>query len=332
MVDLHAVDIRSLYADDNGVLKMGTPNGFYTVNMLNGRVEDVSSGNEENYSHILKRQYGIHKATKAISKKIFQRIISSAVNKSGHRCRYAVVQYILRDGREEDIIVSPHGNARHSKRPFYKTNPDVIESIKEEPLATKPKRFFKSLMDSAGGALHSKSASSEPRNIQQIYNIRKSQSAASGHDDFTRLISQIKENSFVHGLTIDSTAIQYTLATEKQLYDMERFCTNPLRFSVFSIDSTFNIGNYYVTNTCYEHLQIVHADGKYRGKHPLEMGPTFIHTDRHAHNYVSFFSSLLRMNPNLKTVQAIGHDGDEALMNASFISFPDALKLLCSTH
>lgn len=38
------------------------------------------------------------------------------------------------------------------------------------------------------------------------------------------------------------------------------------------------------------------------------------------------------MNPNLRTIQGIGSDGDEAIMTASLICFQDAQKLMCSTH
>jgi hypothetical protein len=38
------------------------------------------------------------------------------------------------------------------------------------------------------------------------------------------------------------------------------------------------------------------------------------------------------MNPNLKSIQAIGSDGDEALQNAIEICFQDSIKLLCTGH
>ena len=38
------------------------------------------------------------------------------------------------------------------------------------------------------------------------------------------------------------------------------------------------------------------------------------------------------MNPNLKSIQAIGSDGDEALQNAIEICFQDSIKLLCAGH
>jgi len=332
IVDLQVVDMKSLYADDNGVWKVSTPRSYFQLQLQDGKVENVVPANKFSYSHFIKRQYGTHQATLIQKAITFQRIISSVVSKDGKRSRYCVVQYIHRDGSEDDVIVEPHGNFRHSKRPFYKTDPHVLQSIKEEPLQSKPRRVFKNLVDDAGGPLFSSSASSEPRNLQQIYNVKRSQDAAKRTDDFMHLISQVKEDSFVHDLTIDSNSIQYVLISEKQLNDMNNCCTHPFTFSVLSLDSTYDVGNYFVTNTCFENLKVVHADGKYRGRHPLEMGPTFVHTNKDTHAFVGFFSSILRMKPDLKTIQAIGSDGDEAIMNASLICFQDSLKVLCSNH
>jgi hypothetical protein len=78
--------------------------------------------------------------------------------------------------------------------------------------------------------------------------------------DFIHLVSQIKESSFVHDLTINSNSIQYVLVSEKQLADMRLFCTHPILFSIFSIESTYDVGNYYVTNTFFKNLKVVHAD------------------------------------------------------------------------
>lgn len=53
---------------------------------------------------------------------------------------------------------------------------------------------------------------------------------------------------------------------------------------------------------------------------------------RRPNNFVYFFESLVKLCSNLRFIRAIGTDGDLALMNASAICFPDAKKLLCSTH
>jgi hypothetical protein len=65
------------------------------------------------------------------------------------------------------------------------------------------------------------------------------------------------------------------------------------------------------------------------------MGPIFVHTHRDENAYVKFFSAFNRMNPNLRdNLQAVGSDGDMALMNAISISYGSHsfLHLLCSAY
>jgi hypothetical protein len=40
------------------------------------------------------------------------------------------------------------------RRQFMKTDPKVVEKIKEENLEKKPRKIFKSMVDEAGGPLH----------------------------------------------------------------------------------------------------------------------------------------------------------------------------------
>ncbi|CAC5423831.1 unnamed protein product [Mytilus coruscus] len=290
IVDLNEVDQKSIYADDNGVWNTASPRSYYRVDIRDGRIENVVPGNKSSYTHYLRRQYGTQQATYNERGVSFQRIISTATSKYNIKSRYAVDQYIHRDSEEGDIVMKAHGNAKDSQsRPFFKTDLSVLDNIKEETRETKPRQLFKKLVDDAGGPLYSSSASSEPRNLQQIYNIRSSTKAATKTDQLTHLVAQIRESTFVHELAADGESLQYVLASEKQLMDLDTFCTHQLHFSVFSVDSTFNIGNYYVTNTCFENLRVVHASGKYKGRHPLEMGPTFVHTHRDENSYLRFF-------------------------------------------
>lgn len=174
IINLDKIDLRSLYADDNGVWSVATPRKYFRVETEDGKVTDVRLGHTGNYSHLLKRQYGKHQATFTERGITFQRIISTVCSKSGSKCRFVVVQYIHRDGKEGDVVLHPHGNTKHSKkRPFLKTDPEIIEKIKEDDLDNKPKKLFKSMVDEAGGPFHASSAASEPRNLQQIYNVRK---------------------------------------------------------------------------------------------------------------------------------------------------------------
>ncbi|CAG2227272.1 unnamed protein product [Mytilus edulis] len=224
IVDLNEVDQKSIYADDNGVWNTASPRSYYRVDIRDGRIENVVPGNKSSYTHYLRRQYGTHQATYNERGVSFQRIISTATSKYNIKSRYAVVQYIHRDSEEGDIVMKAHGNAKDSQsRPFCKTDLSVLDNIKEETRETKPRRLFKKLVDDAGGPLYSSSASSEPRNLQQIYNIRSSTKAATKTDQLTHLVAQIRESTFVHELAADGESLQYVLASEKQLMDLETF-------------------------------------------------------------------------------------------------------------
>jgi hypothetical protein len=57
-----SVDLRSLYADDNGVWQTSSPKTYLRVFLQNGKVDNVEMGNPIDYTHRLKRQYGKHQA------------------------------------------------------------------------------------------------------------------------------------------------------------------------------------------------------------------------------------------------------------------------------
>jgi len=59
----------------------------------------------------------------------------------------------------------------------------------------------------------------------------------------------------------------WALASDRQVQDVKRFCANTTNtFSVLSNDTTFNIGDFYVTPTTYRHLLL---EDRRTGKPPL---------------------------------------------------------------
>ena len=64
------------------------------------------------------------------------------------------------------------------------------------------------------------------------------------------------------------------LTNNQQLNELVKFCTNPLKFSVFQVDPTFNLGNFSVTTTTNEHLFL---RDRRTGKAPSLLGLVYIH-------------------------------------------------------
>lgn len=121
-----------------------------------------------------------------------------------------------------------------------------------------------------------------------------------------------------------NNGVSILLATDDQLGDVERFCTNPAEFSILGVDSTYNIGNYYATITTYRHLMIEN--------YPVGIGPILIHKNRCQKDYQHLAHGIKALNSELRNVLAFGHDDEVALINAFKEELPNAMSLSCDLH
>lgn len=110
---------------------------------------------------------------------------------------------------------------------------------------------------------------------------------------------------------------------------MVRFLTKNHYFGVLTIDTTYNLRDFYVTPVSHPHLMLEDVN---TGKSPLILGPVLVYQrgDFLAFNY--FASTLIGCRPELRHVLACGTDGDKALVEAITHSFPYALQLRCFLH
>ena len=74
-----------------------------------------------------------------------------------------------------------------------------------------------------------------------------------------------------------------------------------------------------------------HVVNKSTSNSPTFFGPLFVHTKKNYSAYYSFFSSLMKMEPQLMNVIAIGTDGEQAIVKALKAVFSEkTLHLRCS--
>ena len=119
------------------------------------------------------------------------------------------------------------------------------------------------------------------------------------------------------------------LADERQLKEVEGFCTNPSDPGILSVNTTYNCGDFYVTPTTYRHKQVI---SKRTGKHPVMIGPTLIHKHRDEEAFAYLASSMIRVNANLASLLAIGSDRDRAIKKGLSSQFPSAVFVACKKH
>lgn len=215
----------------------------------------------------------------------------------------------------------------------------TLDNVKENIDTMRPKHIVEKLYNEAGGVLHVQSSGEVCRNRTQVYNAKRYQQCTSGltsnhkKDLVYDLLEQnySSQSDFVRSVCFDGDSVMSVVGLQQQFDDIERFCAPDRRGSnsVLGIDPTFQLGDFFVTPTTYEHKLLINRK---TGKHPVLLGPLLIHQNRKFETYHYFASQLLKMKPDLKGLHSFGTDGEEALFKAFHSVFPSAVHVLCEIH
>lgn len=239
------------------------------------------------------------------------------------------------DGDPHPIKSQRHKNAKKSERCYYRSKPSTLDALKEKVTAHKgPTQVYGEVFEDARGIMAFTSHGDLPKSRQQVTDVKRSLKSHKDKDQIAELIkmSRVEANdsaSFLRRVQV-SPEPACLLASSKQLNDVGRFCTaHFLPPQILCIDTTFNIGNFYVTPTTYKHSLLV--DRKY-GKPPTLLRPTMVHMQKKVETYQHFLSLLVSLNADLSNVLVIGSDRDVALRKGFSSSFPIATMVYCKGH
>ena len=117
--------------------------------------------------------------------------------------------------------------------------------------------------------------------------------------------------------------LNHMLATDRELDEMIRNCTNASSYVPMGVDLTFKLGQFYVCQPNSIPLKILLAEST--GKSPVYFGPHLVHKNLKFYNYHYFASQLVGLCPTLKNAKAIGTDGEGPLYEAFWSTFPNAV-------
>ena len=211
-----------------------------------------------------------------------------------------LVQYYF-DNEKHPIVVKPNGNSKQSKA-YMRTQYSVMDKIKRRITSQSPKEVVHTVIESIGGTEknqilwrkgYRQAAGKKPlsgnQRIQQIYCWLQ------------RCIKKKKKDTsktFIRNLTVNP---EFTVVlTDQQLLDIERFCIDPRQFCVLAVDTTFNLGNYYITMTTYRHLQLLTK----QKTHPVMIVPVLLHQQTLQISYIKLPSAMLELRPALRDMVA----------------------------
>ena len=214
--------------------------------------------------------------------------------------------------------------------------PSTLKDLKEELKRHPPKRAMFKVDRKRGGVLNATCAGDLPRNALQATRIKCKMATVkhpNASDPLQALVVKFKEingspSQFIQSIRLVPDPV-IVLFNQVQLNDLEQFCTSQDKASVLGIDVTFNLGRFYVTMCSYQNFKIVNE----RGKHPIMIGPTVIHSSKEQSNFTVLFQEIVHRKPPLaSSLRAYGTDGEQALSNAAAEAFPFAVHLRCVNH
>ena len=237
----------------------------------------------------------------------YSRITTVVSKKGGHELDLALVQYQY-DGEEHHI--SPKKHPR-TKKPFIPTASSTRQSIEDKvkhPMG--PSTIYDKVFEEAGGMLDVEAISHAPRNIKQVKNARaKLKRASNDEDEFYSLLALGKEmgESCIKGLQwTPSPRVVYV--EDWQMAEIVENCCQPDSTCVLSIDTTFNVGQFYVTSTTYQNAKFVNQR---TGKLANLPGPTLFHVRQDESQFLFFSNNLLEANYAFEKVRFVGGDRDK---------------------
>ena len=162
--------------------------------------------------------------------------------------KYALAQYWF-DGPQIQIKIAPHGNSKMSQ-PYFRTASSAQDQFKQISSKSTPKSSLETAVHQQGGELHARGLNKLPRNVQQMKNYRRSETKKDSDVLYYVMLqckmSEGKNDSFVRDVKAAPDP-QCVLYTEAQMADLVRFTTKPTDCCVLTADTTYNLGEFYVT-------------------------------------------------------------------------------------
>lgn len=347
LVDLRCITLEDLRADGNPPYDKYDGFRKKAITVTKNEDEDrefsvVSSKSEKitkDDQYILNRIY--HTKTFEDGNHFHRRIMYISDKREDIVNNVALVHYCFEGEERHDFDLEPHGNTKYGAKGFTRTQPSTLAALKEKCKILGPREAVRQTKSSCGGGVTQVESSAQmPRGTRQAKYVRKIATSTStqqftgvNDDEVSAVLLRMKEEeiSFIRDVSIGKEGLSIVLASDVQLAELEKFCTEEIMFTVLQIDPTFNLGPYECTPISYKNLLL---EKKSTGKHPVFVGPVLIHYRKDERTYRDFLNKLKSLRPGLQDIISIGTDGEMALVNALQSCFPKATErsLRCFRH
>ena len=119
------------------------------------------------------------------------------------------------------------------------------------------------------------------------------------------------------------------LGYQYQFHDISRFRSSHVSYHPLGIDTTFNLGEFYVTPTAYKGLILENTRD---GNSPTFIGPILVYMSRTYSAYCHLASKILEVDSGIADLRGVVTDGEAGLIKAMKAFLPQTAQLRCSRH
>ena len=232
------------------------------------------------------------------------------------------------DADEVQFEVAPHGNRKHGGKPFYPLQKSTMEAIKNALSSKSPAVAHRNVCDIVGGVLGAEQPGQLPRSRQQMYDLKHKMSKTDQVDELLMYVKHTEKPIVLEHHDVPEDF--WVLGMPHMCGDLGRFCTSEALSHPFSVDPTFNFGEFEVTPYSYKHLSL---KCKRTNEPPVFIGPTAIHHSKTKATYKKMASAVVANSPDLAAKgKGFITDGEQALHDALGDAMKKSTGLRCFNH
>lgn len=242
------------------------------------------------------------------------------------RPKEIIIRY---EGDESAARQFPHGNAQDEARDFVRTQPHVVREAQRATSASATAVYCG--LVAAAGLLQPSSATSAPRNSEQVKNAMKARRNAGrlSNDALYNLHELAQDSDFVHKITTypDLEVIMYDrriIATFKSLLSTSWTSDYPMQQITY--DTTFNLGDFYVSVLLFRETEF--------NENPVIPLAFYIHERKLLSTHEEFFRHMKAVIPEVDQAANVFMvtDSEAAITSAIQSNMPHLKTFLCWNH
>ena len=128
---------------------------------------------------------------------------------------------------------------------------------------------------------------------------------------------------------VNNKAYFFFMCSSNQIQEITKFCCPESDASVLGIDTTFNLCDLWVTDSCYRNTRIVnHATGN----HLAFLGPLMLHFTEDKSTFSHFGLEMVAVDSTISHLKKVGTDMDGSTYNDDKAVTPEVKQLYFVRH